>query len=367
MEEMDRQPVVLPFYARVALILLSVVLLYVILVATAHILVPLLFAVLVAILLLPPTIFFESKLRMGRLFAPLTAVALFIAILGGFLHFLALQLAIFLNDIPILKQRFSDMYADMQRWTAHKLHVTTTQQSAYVDRSMQYMTEHAGESLRSVVFSVSGWLLMLVFIFLFTFFVLYYRHLLMRFVLSLFSAGNRERVYEIVTETESMIKAYISGLVIEMLIMGLVTCIAFLIMDVPYAMLLGILVALLNVLPYIGIYTAIAISMLVVFANASFAEAIQAGAVVFVIHVLDANILFPRLIGGRVKMNPFVTILAVIIGQYLWGVAGMFLFVPIAGVVKMICDRVEALRPWSILMGSNTSAPSAADDAKKEP
>jgi predicted PurR-regulated permease PerM len=50
-------------------------------------------------------------------------------------------------------------------------------------------------------------------------------------------------------------------------------------------------------------------------------------------------------------MNPFITILAVIVGQYLWGVPGMFLFIPIAGIIKLICERVEGLQAWGILMG----------------
>ena len=71
----------------------------------------------------------------------------------------------------------------------------------------------------------------------------------------------------------------------------------------------------------------------------------------FVIHLLDSNILMPRIVGARVKMNPFITIVAVIVGEYIWGIPGMFLFIPIAGIIKLICDRVEGMEAWGMLIG----------------
>jgi predicted PurR-regulated permease PerM len=67
--------------------------------------------------------------------------------------------------------------------------------------------------------------------------------------------------------------------------------------------------------------------------------------------VLDANILLPRIVGARVKMNPFITIVAVIVGEFLWGIPGMFLFIPVTGIMKLICDRVEGLEAWGLLIG----------------
>jgi predicted PurR-regulated permease PerM len=120
----------------------------------------------------------------------------------------------------------------------------------------------------------------------------------------------------------------------------------FLIMGVQYALLLGVMAAVLNIIPYLGIYTSIVICMIVTLANSSGNLAVEVGVGLFIVHLLDSNILFPRIIGGRVKMNPFITILAVIVGQALWGVPGMFLFIPITGIIKLICERVEGLEAW---------------------
>jgi AI-2 transport protein TqsA len=70
-----------------------------------------------------------------------------------------------------------------------------------------------------------------------------------------------------------------------------------------------------------------------------------------VTHFLDANIILPKVVGGKVKMNPLVTILAVLIGHLVWGIPGMFLFIPLTAIIRLICEEVPELKPWAILLG----------------
>lgn len=349
----------LPFYARLALTLLAIVLTLVILSKAQGIFIPLVFALLVAILLYPLNKFFELKLRFGRLWSAILSVLLFIAVLFGFAYFLTLQIIGFSSDFPQLRQRFQQMFDNLQYWLSFKLNVTTRQQTDYVNRSINGMIETAVHSASNIFLSVTGILLLLVFIFIFTFFMLYHRKLLMKFVLHLFHVQHRGKVSEVIMETKTMIYAYVLGLVIEMAVVGCINCTMFFIMGIKYALLLGVLAAVLNIIPYLGIYTAILFTMLVTFANSSLGHALQAGGGLLVVHLLDANILFPRIVGGRVKMNPFITIVAVIVGEYLWGIPGMFLFIPITSIIKLICDRVEGLEAWGLLIGvEETEGPS---------
>lgn len=341
----------LPFYARLALTLLSVVLIFLILYEASGIFIPLVFALLIAILLFPLSRFLEQRLHMGRATAAITPVILFISAMTAFIYFLALQVATFSSDLPDLRKRFQYMFGDLQHWLSYKLHINTHQQTDYINRSINNIAESAVQSARNILLSVTGVMLTMVFVLIFTFFILYHRKLLMKFVLRLFSNEHRTKVTEVVMETKTMINAYILGLVIEMLLLSIVTSILFLVLGIKYAILLGVMSAVLNVIPYLGIYTAIVIGMLVTFANSTGNAALTVGISLLTIHLLDSNILFPRIIGGRVKMNPFITILAVITGEYLWGIPGMFLFIPIAGIIKLVCERVEGLEAWALLIG----------------
>ncbi len=348
-------PVKLPFYARLAVTLLAVVLVCFILEQASSIFIPLVFGLLIAILLYPMNKFLEQKLHFGRLWAAITCVTAFLVTMIGFVYFLTLQIIMFSEDFPLLKTRFTQMFDDLQHWLSYRLHITSNQQSVYINKSVNSIIDSAANSVSNIFVSVSGAIVLLIFTVIFTFFILYHRKQLIRFVLHLFSIPNRVKVHEVITETKNMMRAYVQGLVIEMVLVGVVMSVAFLVLGVKYALLLGVMTALLNVIPYLGIYTSLLLCMLVTFANSSVNHALAVGAVIFVIHLLDANILFPRIIGGRMKMNPFITIIAVILGEFLWGVSGMFLFIPVVGIIKLVCERVEGLEAWSILMSVESS------------
>jgi AI-2 transport protein TqsA len=347
----DMGTVKLPFYARLALTLLAIVLVLFLLSVGKDIFMPLLFALLIAILLFPLCKFFEEKLHLGSVASPLISLLLFVGALGGFVNFIVLQFIGFADDFPALRVRFTEMLDSLQHWLSHKLHITNKQQSDYINRYTNSMLEGVGQSMRTVFLSVTGVLLMLIFIFIFTFFILYHRRLLMKFVLHLFSEANRPNVNEVIVETKTMINSYVVGLVIEMALIGVVNCTILLIMGVKFALLLGVVAAVLNIIPYLGIYTATVLSMVVTFANSSANTALGVGAALMIVHFVDSNILFPRIVGGRVKMNPFITIIAVIVGEYLWGIPGMFLFIPIVGIIKLVCERVKGLEAWGYLIG----------------
>ena len=340
-----------PFYARLALTLLAVVLVFAILSAASNIFIPLVFGLLISILLYPLNRFFENKWHFSRAASAMLSVFLFITALTGFIYFLALQIIGFSGDFPQLRSRFLEMFGNLQVWLSHTFHINNRQQTSYIDQYLTSIMGTIGHSVSNLFLSLTGILLLLVFIIIFTFFMLFHRRLLMQFVLHLFSDTHRDKVREVVMETKTMVYSYVSGLVIEMVIISVVNCSMFLIMGIQYALLLGVMAAVLNIIPYLGIYTSIVIAMLVTFANSSGNMALEVGIGLFIVHLLDANILFPRIVGGRVKMNPFISIIAVIVGEFVWGIPGMFLFIPVMGIIKLICERVEGLEAWALLIG----------------
>ena len=69
------------------------------------------------------------------------------------------------------------------------------------------------------------------------------------------------------------------------------------------------------------------------------------------IHIVDANVLLPLIVGSKVRINALITILGVIVGGSAWGISGMFLAIPIIAIAKIVFDRVESLKPWGIILG----------------
>lgn len=351
------QPIKHPFYARLAYILISIVLITLLLEQGRDIFVPLVFGLLIAILLYPLNRFFENKLRLGRGLSAMLCLLLFLVCLSSFIYFLTFQVANFSQDFPALRERLVIITDDLQHYARHKLGIDMKHQRDYINQSTSKFLETAARSAGGVFFSLTSTLLLSIFVFIFTFFILYHRRLLMRFSLHLFSDPHREKVREVVMETKAMINGYIAGLLIEMLIMSVACSALLLIMGVKYAILLGVVVAVLNIIPYLGFYSATALTMLLTFANSSASLMLEAGIGLLVLHFIDSNILMPRIVGKRVKMNPFITIIAVIIGEFVWGIPGMFLFIPLTGIIKLICERVEGLEAWGLLIGVDEMEP----------
>lgn len=349
----------LPFYARLALVLLSVILIIIILEQGSGIFIPLVFGLLVSILLYPVSRFLERRLRMGRATAAMVSITTFLAVAGTIFYFLAIQVAAFASDMPSMKVRFQHTWNDIHHWLSYKMHINTAQQNDYINRSTNSVLESAAHSVSNLFMSVTGILVLTIFVFIFSFFMLYHRRMLMLFCIKLFSDDHKDKVTEVIMETRGMINSYVVGLLLEMVIMSIANSVLLLALGVDYAILLGVLAAVLNIIPYLGIYTATAIIVFLTFANSSFHLAIEVGAGLLILHMIDSNVLMPRIVGARVKMNAFVTVLAVIVGEFIWGIPGMFLFIPIVAMLKLIFERVEGLEAWAMLIG--------VDDTLKTP
>jgi len=346
----------LPFYAKLALSLLAIALSVLFLIMGKTLFIPLVFAFIFAVLLLPLSNKLEGRLRMPRSLSSFLAVLFLIICIVGFVYFLVSQIVNFSEDLPELKIRMARLFADLQHWISKEFHVTGRQQEEYLNTSLSSIVGATANSISEIFISSASFLIWIVFVFFYTFFILYYRKLLLQFVLALFDPQHSKNVLEVVKETRLMVYNYISGLLLEMLIVSVVSCTAFSIMGIKYAILLGVIAAVLNIIPYLGIYSATGLIMLVSFANSSAQQALWVGMTLMIIHFLDANILMPRIVGSRVKMNALITIIAVIAGNYIWGVSGMFVFIPLTGILKIISERVEGMKPWAILIGSGEKA-----------
>ena len=142
-----------------------------------------------------------------------------------------------------------------------------------------------------------------------------------------------------------------------MVVVACIACICFWIIGVKYAVLLGIIVALFNLIPYVGIFSALVLSALITFATGNVNQVLWVGISVVGIHLVDSNFLLPTIVGSKVKLNALISFLGIVLGEMIWGLSGMFLSIPIMAIFKIIFDRVESLKPWGYLMGSGAIAP----------
>jgi putative permease len=343
-----------PFNVKLVLTLVALIAVGYLAILGKEILSPFIFACLFSILLLPLVRFLEFKCRFSRNLASITAVVIMIACIGLVFYFLGAQLSRLSADWPMFKEQLENSLTDLQAWISRTFHINSKAQLTLAKDAATKIVDPATVVAGATLLSVSSIMLFLVFTMIYTFFFLLYRGLIMKFIIRVFREENSSLVGEIIKQVQYIIRKYVVGLLIEMVIVAAFVAIVFTFMGVKYALLLGVITGLFNIIPYVGIFTAIIISALITFATA--AGASQVLWVVLVLagtHLVDSNVLLPIVVGSKVKINAMITVLGVVLGEMMWGIPGMFLSIPIIAVAKIIFDRIESLQPWGILLGED--------------
>jgi predicted PurR-regulated permease PerM len=342
----------IPFYERLSLVLVGLIALFYLVILGKEVLDPLIFGFLFAILLLPVAGFLERKLRLPRALSSLVSILLLLAFVGGILYLVGSQISNLANDWPMLKSQVSQSINDLSDWVQSAFHINATKQMSYVHDTTKKIMASGTNVVGETFGAISSLMLFYTFILIFTFFILLYRRILMRFIIWVFKDEYEPIVFDIVENIQSILRQYILGLLLEMFVVSSLACAVFWIIGIKYAVLLGIIVGLFNLIPYLGIFTALLLSTIVTFATGSIKEAATVACCVLGIHLLDSNFLLPTIVGSKVKLNALITFLGIIIGEMIWGLSGMFLSIPMMAIMKIICDRVESLKAWGYLLGS---------------
>ncbi|NBR15633.1 MAG: AI-2E family transporter [Crocinitomicaceae bacterium] len=163
-------------------------------------------------------------------------------------------------------------------------------------------------------------------------------------------------VEEVLLNTKNIIQSYVVGLFIEFIIIALLNSLGLLMMGIRYAFLLGVIGALLNLIPYLGAMIAASIYMTIAFITMPPIYVLYVLIMYGVIQLVDNNLLIPRIVASRVQINALASIISVVIGGTIWGIPGMFLSIPLIAIVKVICDHVDSLNAWGFLIGNQVSS-----------
>jgi predicted PurR-regulated permease PerM len=339
-----------PFYARLAFTLFAIALIILFMYLGKSVLVPLFFSFLVAILLHPVVQFLERK-GFRRSVAAILTLLVFMILFSGLFYFFSHQVARLIRDLPSLQAKVVDKWNDIQEWISDRYHVSNTQQKDYVNKSANGILNTAVNSVATTFVGIAETVILTIFFFIFTFFILQYRRLLMHFVVELFDRNHNEKVQAVIGRIRSLINSYVLGLLIEMSVVAVLIFTSLMIIGVKYALLFSLMAAVLNIIPYLGIYFCMALAMVVTAATSTTGHVVAVGVVFLVTHFIDANVVLPHVVGGKMKMNPFITILVVLIGHLIWGIPGMFLFIPLTAMLRLISEEVPGMKPWAILLG----------------
>ncbi|MDQ3190882.1 MAG: AI-2E family transporter [Bacteroidota bacterium] len=341
-----------PNYVKIALILLSLGIIVTFLYVGKTVLIPLFLALLFAIILRPLVSFFHKTFRFPHVIAVLVSVILFVIVISAIILFISWQISHITHDWNKIKYNFSIHYEHIQHWIKSKYHVSYYNQKNYIQQVKQNTMNGNSTLIGNTLSSFSDILINIVLTPIYTFLILLYRNLFIKFLTKIISKKNEQTLFDVLSHVKTVVKSYIVGLLIEMGVVGLLTTSGLMLLGIQYAVLLGVITALLNLIPYIGIFTAVLISILVALVTSTDPSLIF-GIIILniIVQFIDNNILVPKIVGNKIRINALASMVSIIIGGAIAGIAGMFLAIPLIAILKVIFDHVEPLKPWGLLIG----------------
>jgi predicted PurR-regulated permease PerM len=318
------------------------------------VLITLLVSILFAFMLEPLVNLFE-KLRLPRSAGAFLAVLLMVGVVYAGSYFLYGRAMNFVHELPRYSERIRARLAHFRQET-NELEKTRQQvfpEDKNAQKPMPVKVENQGAQgiVTSNIGAFTEVVLTLIFIPFLTYFMLSWQEHARTKSVQLFSPEYRSTAYVTLGHISAMMKSFIAGNFAIGLFMSICSVVVFGFLGVPYFYFLGFISGFLSLMPYLGIAMAMLPPIAAGFGVMSDTRLLIVAATVLGLHLLAMNVLYPKILGSRLQLNPLVVTISLLIWGFIWGAMGLILAVPIMGAVKIVCDHVAPLRPIGEWMG----------------
>lgn len=339
-----------PLYIKVCCVLISVVIIVYILSILQDFLVPMTFAVLLSILLLPLCTKLE-KFKIPRPIAITLCLLLTVSVVSLLFYLIVLQISTFDEIIPALKERSITWFDSIQQWLKSSFNVELDEEKLNIRDNMSGIFENASGIVSGTLSSTTGFLSNLALVPLYIFLLLYYRDFFRRFLYKA-SKISDERINNILHKIKNVTLSYMVGLLLVIGIVGALNTVSLWILGIDHALFFGFFAAALVLVPYIGVAIGSLLPILMALITKDSAwYAFGVAASFGVVQFLEGNFITPYIVGSQVSINPFAAIIALILFGSLWGIGGLVLALPLTAIIKVISDSFASLEPLGFLLG----------------
>lgn len=339
-------------FQKVFYVIATVVGLFAILILAKAILIPIAFAFLIAFILYPVARKFEF-------WGANEIVSAILSILGLFL-IVGAAIFLFSNQIIQLSENFTDfkvkilnVFADATLFINKNIEfLPQLDKGELLDKIKNWLNESAVSLLSQTFSSTANIIFGLLTSIIFTFLILIYRKGLVRALVSFYPQEHRDKALKMFKSVQQVGQQYLFGMIVIVLILGFVNSIGLWFIGIDNPFLFGFLAAVLALIPYAGTFLGSAIPVLyALISYDSIWMPITIAIFFWLVQLIESNYLTPKIVGGNLKINAFTSIISIIIGASIWGIAGMILFLPFAAMLKTVCEQYIELKPFALLIG----------------
>lgn len=335
---------------KIAANLLMLVLIVLICYSLQSIIVPILFAIILSVLMLPICERFE-KWGINRAFSSLFTLLLFILMVIGLGYLIVSQTINIGQDASDIVNKIRTLGLRILEWTSDKFHMSRNELIQRAESELANSASSIGSYITGLINSIGNSLSFGILVPIMIFFFLYYREFFKEFFFRVFSTTPREEIEKVLHKIYDVLQNYLVGLITVMGIIGVLNTIGLMILGIQYAWFFGALAAILTIFPYIGIFIGSLIPAL--FALATKDSAWYAAGVILwfqAVQTLEGNFITPKVVGGKANLNPLVSLLSFFLGGMLFGIPGMILALPLMAILKVIFDSTSGTKAYGFLL-----------------
>ncbi|GAB3223248.1 AI-2E family transporter [Algoriphagus aestuariicola] len=341
----------MPAYMKALSVMLFIIVLVFFLIIGRSLLIPLFMGGFFAILLTPLSMFLE-KYRVPRTLSCFISLLVMIAMVVGLISFIINNIVNFTKDFDNVSERLVTVAEEIDAWTLENLGMNENLAGKIETEYILTLLNENSSSISSFALNSIGSLSGIVLIPVFMFFFLLYRDHLTKMMVMLYRDRDPALVNLRITNLRKVIQGYIVGVAKVMVILAILNIIAYSIIGVKHAIFFGVIGAILNIIPYVGPFFGVLLPIVYAFLTM---DSLIYPFLIFIcyqaIQLIEGNFLTPKIVGGNVNLNAFITFLGLLVGASIWGVAGMVLVIPTMAILREIFELSDTTRPFALLLG----------------
>ncbi len=319
-----------------------------------------------AVLFTPMANWLEVK-KAPRVLSTIIALLVMITLVGGLITFIVSNISNFSKDFENVSERIQQVAQQIDAWTIDKIGIDENLDEKATSGYIKDMLNQNSRGFSGAVLNAVGSMTGVILIPLFMFFFLLFRDHFTQVVISIYRDKDSALVKMRITSLRKLILNYIVGVGKVMVILAILNISAYTALGIKHAIFFGVIGAILNIIPYVGPFFGVLLPIIYAFLTKdSLFYPIAILVIYQIIQTVEGNYLTPKIVGGNVNLNAFVTLLGLLVGGTIWGVAGMILVIPVMAVIREIFDFNESTKPFALLLGEEKPEYKPEEDENKE-
>ncbi|MDR6562354.1 MULTISPECIES: AI-2E family transporter [unclassified Arcicella] len=310
-------------------------------------LIPLLIGSILATLFIPLCNYLEKK-GLPKGLSAFICLLVLVLIMASLIALLGWKVAEVVKDMTEIKQKAIKWGVNAQEYIFNHLGISVEEQSKILKQEQPSLSSIMQLTLSSITALFTALVLLLAYVF----FLLYYRNHIKQFFMKLASPSQQHEVGQILSKATNVSQQYLFGLSKMIACLWIMYGIGFSVLGVKNAIFFAILCGLLEIVPFVGNITGTTLTILVTALHGASPSVLGGIAVVYgIVQFIQGWVLEPLILGPQVKINPLFTIIALVVGELIWGIPGIILAIPLTAILKIVCDHIDPLKPYGFLIG----------------